>query len=46
MTSPLKAAAALALTVVLSFSAAATAHAGSVSIQTGGATGCCRMNMN
>lgn len=45
MTSPLKTVAAVALAAVLSFSAAASAHAGTVSIQSGGATGCCRMNM-
>ncbi|MFS0702215.1 hypothetical protein AB6N24_19760 [Cellulomonas sp. 179-A 4D5 NHS] len=46
MSSSLKAVAALALATVLSFSAAASAHASEVSLMSGGATGCCRMNMN
>lgn len=45
MTSPIKTVAAVALAAVLSLSAAASASAGSASIQTGGATGCCRMNI-
>ncbi|MBB2921382.1 hypothetical protein [Cellulomonas cellasea] len=46
MATSLKTVAALALAAVLSFSAAASAQAGEMTIQTGGATGCCRMNMN
>jgi len=45
MATSLKTVAALALAAALSLSAAASASA-DVSIQSGGATGCCRMNIN
>ena len=45
MSSSLKTVATVALAAVLSFSAVAAAQADTASIQSGGATGCCRMNM-
>jgi hypothetical protein len=44
MTASLKTVAAVALAVALSFTVSTTAQAG-VTIQSGGATGCCRMIM-
>lgn len=46
MSSSLKTVAALALAAVLSLSAAGSAHAAEMSLMSGGATGCCRMNIN